>query len=111
MRSTFFDPGRMTARLALEAPVATPDGQGGASIAFEERASAWALVEPVAVAIEVMAGSETFTRTHRIWLRWRTDITAGMRLRKGARLFLVGALEDPDESRRYLICHCEEKNL
>ena len=29
MRSVFFDPGQMTARLDLERPVETPDGQGG----------------------------------------------------------------------------------
>ena len=32
MRSTFFDPGRMNARLELEAPVETPDGQGAAYV-------------------------------------------------------------------------------
>jgi head-tail adaptor len=36
-------------------------------------------------------------------------VSIGMRLRKGARIFWIGATEDPDETRRYLICHCEEK--
>lgn len=109
MRSTFFDPGRMTARLELEAPVETPDGQGGAATVFETRASAWALVEPVGYGIEEEADGRVFALTHRIWLRWRTDVTAGMRLRKGQRLFWIGATQDPDETERYLICHCEEK--
>ena len=109
MRSTFFDPGQMTARLDLEAPVETLDEQGGATIAFEERASAWALIEPVTSVVAEEAGGQVFTRTHRIWLRWRTDVSIGMRLRKGARIFWIGATEDPDETRRYLICHCEEK--
>ncbi len=110
MRSTFFDPGRMTARLELEAPVETPDGQGGATVTFEEKASAWALIEPVTYAIGEEADGETLTLTHRIWLRWRDDVAAGMRLRKGARIFRIGATQDPDETRRYLICHCEEKS-
>jgi len=109
MRSTFFDPGRMTARLELEAPVETPDGQGGVTVNFEEKASAWALIEPVSVAVEEQAGM-TFTRTHRIWLRWRGDIVQGMRLRRDARIFWIGATQDPDETGRYLICHCEEKS-
>jgi SPP1 family predicted phage head-tail adaptor len=109
MRSTFFDPGQMTARLELEAPVEKPDGQGGAVITFEARASAWALIEPVGYAIEEEADGRVFTLTHRIWLRWRPDIAAGMRLRKGARIFWIGATQDPDETERYLICHCEEK--
>ena len=109
MRSSFFDPGRLTARLDLEAPVETGDGQGGASVAFESRAALWALIEPVSQTIGEEAGGRIFTLTHRIWLRWRQDVAAGMRLRKGARLFCIGATEDPDETRRYLVCHCEEK--
>ena len=33
----FFDPGQMTARLSLEEPVSTPDGQGGATVGFSYR--------------------------------------------------------------------------
>ena len=109
MRSTFFDPGQMTARLTLEIPVETPDGQGGVTQTFLETASAWALIEPVGAALEEQASCEIFRRTHRIWLRFRTDIAAGMRLRKGGRIFWIGGTQDPDDSRRYLICHCEEK--
>lgn len=108
MRSTFFDPGRMTARLNLETSVETPDGQGGVTRNFVETASAWALIEPVSDAVEEMASAEMFRRTHRIWLRFRTDVAAGMRLRKGDRIFWIGGTQDPDDSRRYLICHCQE---
>jgi SPP1 family predicted phage head-tail adaptor len=110
MRSTFFDPGRLTARLTLEAAVETSDGQGGASVSFEEKALAWGMIEPVGFFVEEEAGSITFTLTHRIWLRWRSDIAQGMRLRRGERLFWIGSFEDPDETGRYLICHCEEKS-
>lgn len=108
MRSSFFDPGRMTARLDIDAPVDTPDGQGGVTTGFEERASAWALIEPMTCAVVQQADGESFTLTHRVWLRYRRDVAAGMRLRKGARVFRILATQDPDESRRYLICHCEE---
>lgn len=109
MRSTFFDPGQMTARLNLEAPAETPDGQGGVTPVFVETASAWALIEPIGEVVEEEASGTTFRRTHRIWLRYRTDVAAGMRLRKGNRIFCIGGTRDPDDSRRYLICYCEEK--
>ncbi|MDE1186272.1 MAG: phage head closure protein [Pantoea sp.] len=108
MRSRFFDPGQMTARLTLEAAVETPDGQGGVTKTFVETASAWALIEPVSDSVEEQASAEIFRRTHRIWLRFRPDVSAGMRLRKGGRIFWIGGTQDPDDSRRYLICHCEE---
>ncbi len=36
-------------------------------------------------------------------------IAAGQRLRKGARIFSIRTARDPDESRRYLVCYCEEE--
>lgn len=109
MRSTFFDPGQMSARLNIEAPVEAPDGQGGVTTTFVETASAWALIEPVGEVVDEEASGEIFRRTHRIWLRHRADVLAGMRLRKGGRIFSIGGTRDPDDSRRYLICYCEEK--
>lgn len=108
MRSVFFDPGQMTTRLELEAPVETPDAQGGATVAYLARASVWARVEPVGEQREQRAGADVFTLTHRIWLRFRDDLAPGMRLRKGARFFAIRAWRDPDERGRYLVCLCEE---
>ncbi|MBO9193561.1 phage head closure protein [Rhizobium sp. 16-449-1b] len=110
MRSVFFDPGQMTARLALEAPVETSDGQGGATVSFAEIASFWARIEPVSELREEQAGADVFTLTHRIWLRFRDDIKAGMRLRKGARVFAIRTWRDPDERGNYLVCLCEEES-
>jgi len=53
-------------------------------------------------------GADVFTLTHRIWLRFRHDIQAGMRLRKGARIFAIRVWRDPDERGNYLVCLCEE---
>lgn len=105
---TFFDPGQMTARLALEMPVSEPDGQGGAVLTWTEIAAMWAKIEPVSSTFTERAGAETGTITHRIWLRFREGIAAGQRLRKGARLFMVKLVQDPDETGRYLTCLCEE---
>ncbi len=105
----FFDPGAMTARLALEAQVSEPDGQGGARVAWAEVAAMWARIEPVSSVAGEHAAAETGTITHRIWIRFRSDIRAGQRLRKGMRLFAVKLVQDPDETGRYLTCLCEEE--
>jgi phage head-tail adaptor, putative, SPP1 family len=108
MASAFLDPGRMTARLVLETPAETPDGQGGAAVTWEAVRSLWARVEPARVAEAEEAGAATATTSHRIWVRFREDIVAGQRFRKGGRIFLVKWVRDPDETRRFLVCHCEE---
>lgn len=105
----FFDPGLMTARLDLEAPQNTPDGQGGATVSWTVLASLWARIEPVSFVVAEEAAAETGDISHRIWVRFRDDIAAGQRFRKGARLFTVKLVRDPDETRRYLVCQCEEE--
>lgn len=104
-----FDPGRLSARLLLERPVAVPDGQGGAAEAFEVVASVWALVTPLAAKVEERAGAETVEITHEIWVRRRGDLVSGMRFAKDSRHFTVESVRDPDEGGRYLACRCREE--
>ena len=102
------DPGALSARLVLERPVETPDGQGGVEGGFAAVATVWAEVAPVSARAEEAAGAMPVTVTHRIRLRRRDDLAGGMRLRKGARLFAIRAFRDPDETGRYTLCDCEE---
>lgn len=103
------DPGAFSARLTLERPVETGDGQGGVLRGFEVLATVWGRIEPVSAAWREAAGAERATVTHRILLRRRDDILGGMRLRKGARLFSIRFSRDPDETGRYTLCDCEEE--
>lgn len=108
MRAVVFDPGQLTARLQLERLVETADGQGGAMVSFEPVGLVWARVEPLSESREERAGAEIVTVTHRIWLRFRSGVSSGMRLRQGERIFAIRSLRDPDETGRYLVCLCEE---
>ncbi len=105
----FFDPGQMTARLELEAPASVSDGQGGAVTEWQAQSSLWARIEPVSFAIGETGMAEIGTVSHRIWIGFRQGVAAGMRFRKGARLFAIRMVRDPDETGRYLVCHCEEE--
>lgn len=109
MPLAFLDPGQFSTRLELETPAETPDGQGGVTTVFSPVASLWALVEPVSHRLAELAGAEAATVSHRIWIRHRTGIAAGQRLRKGARIFAIRIARDPDETGRYLVCYCEEE--
>jgi SPP1 family predicted phage head-tail adaptor len=104
----FFDPGQMTARLALETPRDVPDGQGGATTTWQEIAALWARIEPVSTVQAELASGEAGTITHRIWIRHRGDVQAGDRFRKGNRVMMIKLVHDPDETGRYLVCRCEE---
>ncbi|KQW31141.1 head-tail adaptor protein [Rhizobium sp. Root274] len=102
------DAGRLTARLVLEEPQATDDGQGGAEVVFAELGRVWALVEPKTFAEEVKGPGLVSEVTHQVTLRARGDLTPGQRLRKGARVFEIMALRDLDETGRFALALCRE---
>jgi SPP1 family predicted phage head-tail adaptor len=108
MLTRFFDAGQLTARLDLESAVETPDGQGGVTRSHTVAASLWARIEPVADTVAETGGVERQTITHRIWIRWSSVVQPGMRFRKGARLFVIRTLHDPDETGRFLVCRVTE---
>jgi SPP1 family predicted phage head-tail adaptor len=100
--------GALRRRLTLEATVATPDGLGGATQAYATVAALWAQVEWMSGDERWRAGRPEQFATHRVILRWRAGIDAGQRLRDGARIYEIRAVDDPDGSRRRLICLVEE---
>ncbi|PWW02213.1 SPP1 family predicted phage head-tail adaptor [Hoeflea marina] len=106
---TTLDPGRLTARLVLEAPDDLDDGQGGAVPGWATVASLWGLVEPLAVRPGEEANAFIATATHRVTIRFRNGVASGMRFGLGARRLAIRTLRDPDEGRRYLVCDCEEE--
>lgn len=108
MKRPVIDPGAFTARLTLEQSVEVPDGQGGVIRTHAPIGAAWARIDPVTADRVLSAGAQAMTVTHRIWLRHRSDLQSGMRLRKGARVFELKTFRDPDETARYLVCECGE---
>jgi SPP1 family predicted phage head-tail adaptor len=109
MGAVNLDPGQLSARLDLEMRDDASDGQGGIVPGFAPVTSLWARIEPVSVTEEERADADVFTATHRISIRFREDMQAGMRFRKGTRIFMVRTFHDPDETRRYLVCRCAEE--
>jgi SPP1 family predicted phage head-tail adaptor len=109
MGALFVDAGQRTARLTREVMVETPDGQGGTTATWQAAGTLWARVEPVSHAGSELAGAERQVLTHRIWILAQTGVSAGQRLRRGARVFVIKLVRDPDETGRYLICDCEEE--
>ncbi|MQB08752.1 head-tail adaptor protein [Agrobacterium sp. ICMP 6402] len=109
MNLVFLDPGKLTARLELEGRIETPDGQGGVAEDWNALRSLWAAIEPVSDMSHERASAEGVTITHRVWLVWRSDIAAGMRFRKGRRILVIRTVMDPDETRRFIVCRCEEE--
>ena len=104
-----FDPGQLSSRVALERPVRTADGSGGATLDWEEVVTLWAAIEPVAAG-EIFAADRLATRvTHRIIIRHRTDVEGVMRIVHRGRALCIEAWRDPDETRRFLVLEAVEE--
>jgi SPP1 family predicted phage head-tail adaptor len=102
--------GSLRDRLTLEQPVRTPDGGGGASIAWQPVADLWARVRPIS-GDERLAHDQVAGRlTHQVWLRHRPGVTPTMRFRQGARTYEIVAVVDGPR-RIHLKCLCEEHPL
>ncbi len=109
MRGSFIDPGRFRVELALEQANAVPDGLGGNSEEWAEIATVMALVEPVGSSDFRAGDAAGDAVTHRVTIRHRGTVTAGMRFRRDGRHLAVMSVHDPDETGRYLVCRCREE--
>ncbi|MHA6685165.1 phage head closure protein [Mesorhizobium sp. A556] len=108
MGLSFIEPGSLRTELALEACSPQPDGLGGFSEVWTETATLFAKIEPVS-ATSVFGADQTLEAvTHRITLRHRAGVASGMRLTRGARVFEIVTVHDPDETGRYLVCKTRE---
>ena len=100
--------GALRTRLALEAPVDTPDDSGAFARGWTFVAALWGKVVPVAGQETFVADAIEVAISHRVTIRARTDVANGMRFRLGDRSLLIRAVVDPDGRGRQLLCRCEE---
>jgi SPP1 family predicted phage head-tail adaptor len=97
-------------RLTLEQPVRTPDGGGGALLAWEPVAELWARVRPISGDERLLHDQLAGRLTHTVWIRHRAGVVPAMRLRQSGRIYeIVAVLDTPH--RTHLKCLCEERSL
>lgn len=108
MATLFVDPGSMRTELSLQAMTPSPDGLGGFTETWVEVATVFARIEPLTAADRFGADQALRTVTHRVTLRHRGNVRAGMRFTRRDRIFEIATVHDPDETGRYLVCRVRE---
>ena len=103
--------GRLRHRLVLEMPLTTPDGAGGVTLTWSSVATVWANVLAQTGREATQFDRFSGTSTHRVVLRFRSDVSPEMRFRTGQRLLHIVSVRDVEGRRRWLECACEEEFL
>lgn len=98
--------GALRHRLTIERAATTSDG----STTWTASGTVLAAIEPRGGASAEAGGGLTGRVTHRIEMRWRSDLTSRDRLRLGDRIFRIHSTRDLDERRARLIVDAEEEN-
>jgi SPP1 family predicted phage head-tail adaptor len=94
----------------LEEPVRTPDGGGGAAVAWQTVTELWAQVRPITGDERLIHDQVAGRLTHKVTIRYRAGVVPAMRFRQGARVYEIAAVVEASPRRR-LECLCEERTL
>ncbi|SHE61871.1 phage head-tail adaptor, putative, SPP1 family [Kaistia soli DSM 19436] len=104
-----FEPGWIAHRIIIEQPARTADDAGGSVTTWSMLAAVWAAIEPVRAAVDTGSDRLGSVITHRVTIRHRDDVVAGMRIRHRGRLLAIDTVTDPDERRRFLLIEAREE--
>ena len=94
--------GAMRERVTIEQESRVADGGGGYPMAWSEVATVWAAVEPQSGREQLQAERVESLVDYRVTMRWRGDVTAGMRLLWGSVDMAITAVRRVDGRKRFL---------
>lgn len=100
--------GELRRRITLERYLDSPDDTGGFIRTFAPLARLWAKIERQGAQTQFIEQRLEETRNHIVTIRWRGDVTSQMRFSISDRKLTILSIEDPDGTRRYLQCMCQE---
>lgn len=83
-------------RVRIERPVTADDGYGGKSVTWSELATVFAEVKPlIGILNERLVGEQrTANAGYRVAIRYRSDVTAAMRLVWKSHILLIHSLHE-----------------
>lgn len=100
--------GDLCHRVTLQVKSSVADGMGGTVDTWADRASVWAAVWPTSAREIVAANSTSLVVTHRVRIRYRSDVRPTWRVKFGDRYFAIVGMVNPNEQNRTLDLMCQE---
>jgi SPP1 family predicted phage head-tail adaptor len=102
--------GRLRHRLELQSATMVQDASGEETETWATIDTIWGNVAPVGRAERFVSGADQqlATITHRVEIRYRTNITNEMRFKWGARILDIEGYEDPSTKQANMLVACRE---
>lgn len=102
--------GRLRHRVTVQSETQATDGAGGYGLSWTNVGEVWAAVEPMSARERTEAGQLEDATTHRIMIRYRSDVvpTGKHRVLFGTRTFNVREIINQDERKEHLVLMCDE---
>lgn len=94
--------GQLTHLMEIEAPVLSPDGGGGFSVAWDPVGAVYAALTDLGGQEMMQDAQIAASQPCRIVIHYRNDMDSKMRLREGATIFDIVSLRDPDGGKTWL---------
>jgi len=101
--------GEMRHMVSVQYNAGNPDDLAAAQAGtWTELRKVWAAIEPMSSREQAYMAQQQIRATHKITIRYASDITARMRFVLGTRTFKINGMVNEDERNTFLICTCEE---
>lgn len=103
--------GAMRHRITFQQEVQVADDGGGYALSWEdidETPDMWADVRPMSAGESLQYHKLTTTATHKIIIRYRSDITADMKILHGSLVYNIRSILNKDARGRFLEILAEE---
>jgi SPP1 family predicted phage head-tail adaptor len=100
--------GELNRRVTIQQRATGKDADGQPSETWQDLLSCWAAIRPLGGRELLLAKSVQAESTHEVTMRYRTTVTAGMRIVYEGRIFNITNINDVDTKHQTLVASCVE---
>ena len=94
--------GSLNKRVLIQAPTKVPDGMGNFTVTFVDQVTVSAAIWGISAKEQIASMGVVLTMSHRIRIRYRSDIKSDWRLKYRNDYFNIVSLINPDMSNKIL---------
>jgi SPP1 family predicted phage head-tail adaptor len=95
--------GKMDKRITLQEPVKTPDGKGGFTTTWTDRATVWAEFKKPTFETKEAAGAIQSVSRREIKIRYRSDVVKGWRIIHSTNIIPIDHVYDDDRAETFMV--------